>query len=174
MNIKLKPFIFDENKYFDRLQEDINKFKIDLEQQKKIMENQIKSLKLENMKLIKQIDKMSKEISHNDDFKEHDPFELNDSLIKKTDSVYYNKYIKCEEELSNYKINFEQIIIILRQEENNKIKLEEDFTNLKNTIIDLNGKIQIISCKYEKKCQDYDILDKINNGLNFLISRNEK
>ena len=170
LNAKLTPYINDENKYLDKLQEEIVIFKADLEFQKKNMENQIKTLKQENYELIKEIENMKNEVIFEDRIKEHKPIqEINESPIKKTDSEYYSKYVKAEEELANYKNNFEQIINILREEEKNKINLEEELNNYKDAIIELKEEIENISGKLEKKCQDYDVLDKINNGLNFLI-----
>ena len=165
LNVKLTPYINEENKYFEKFQGEIDNFKTDLEHQKKIMEIQIKNLKQENHELFIELDKLRNEIIHEDRIKEHKPEqELNEIRVRKTEYDYCCKNVKSQEELANYKINFEQIISILREEEKNKINLEKEISNLKNMTFDIKGEINIISNKYEKKCQDYDLIDKINIG----------
>jgi len=149
----------------EKFQIEIEKLKDDIEQQKRIMENQINILRAENNELIVEIEKMKfGEDIQEDRIREHKPHQqIIENTVRKTDE-YYNLYLKSEEELSNYKANFEQIICILREEEKNRINLEEEISNLKKTLHNLNDEAQVISNKYEKKCQDYDTLDKINNG----------
>ena len=145
---------------------EIEKLKSDLDQQKKAMDNQIKFLRTENEELLKEIEKIRNQKDVIEDrIREHKPtIQTNESNVKKSEECY-NNLLKAEEELANYKINFEQIITILREEEKNRINLEEEINNLNGLIIKLKEDVQIISNKYERKCQDFDILDKINNGI---------
>ena len=162
---KLQPFINEENKYMEKFQTEIEKLKEDLELQRKTMETQINILRAENDELLNEIEKMrSEEDVYEDRIRALKPLPKITENSNKNKDEHYNLYLKYEEELSNYKANFEQVISILREEEKNRLYLEEEINSLHNQIQNLRDEINIMTNKHDKKCQDYETLDKINNG----------
>jgi hypothetical protein len=163
------PYINEENKVFEKFQEEIENLKSDLEQQKKMSENQILNLRIENDELLNVIEKMRSESeSIEDRIKEHRSQPDSSDNHKQRNEELYIKCINLEEELSNYKTNFEQIIAILREEEKNRINLEDERNNLNDIVLKIRDQLLVSTSKFEKKCLDYETLDKINNGLKLI------
>ena len=170
LNVKLTPLVNEENRFFDKFQEEIENFKVELGNQKSVMENQITNLKQDNNELKFENENLRKNFTNEENWKEinkkkEESKDNNRSRVNNED--YYNKLLIAEDELLNYKINFDQIISILREEEKNKLSNEEEICSLNQNISCLKDDIISFSCKLDKKCQDYEILDKINTGYKY-------